>query len=198
MPRAAKQSVVRGAGVWLLALVLTGLIAGPAAAHGFGQRFVLPLPLWLWVVGAGLTIVLTFAVMSIFVRRRRTAPGYARFDLTRLAPVTWLCRDSTIATIRVLAVAFFGLAVAAGFLGSQNPYANILPTLAWVIWWVGFAFVCALVGDLWALVNPFATVFGWAERALSPRRPFPLWRAIRAASARGRPWRCSCCSPGAS
>jgi len=35
--------------------------------------------------------------------------------------------------------------------------------LVWVIWWVGMVYVCALVADLWALVNPFRTLFAWAE-----------------------------------
>jgi hypothetical protein len=35
--------------------------------------------------------------------------------------------------------------------------------MIWVVWWVGFAFVCALIGDLWALVNPMRTIFGWCE-----------------------------------
>ena len=145
-----------------------GLSVAPASAHGFGQRFVLPLPLWLWVAGAGLTIVLTFVVMAVLVRERRVDAAYARVDLARFAPVAWLCRPAAIATIRALGFAAFALIVAAGFLGDQDPYQNIIPTFVWVIWWVGFAFACALLGDLWALVNPVATAFGWLERALSP------------------------------
>ncbi len=55
----------------LTALFLAGLaIATPAAAHGFGQRFDLPLPLAFWVTGAGASIVLSFVVMAIFVKER--------------------------------------------------------------------------------------------------------------------------------
>ncbi len=47
-------------------------LASPAAAHGFGQRYDLPLPLGLWVLGAGATIVLTFAVTALYLREFHT------------------------------------------------------------------------------------------------------------------------------
>src|SRR5258706_2941020 len=37
--------------------------------------------------------------------------------------------------------------------------------MVWVVWWVGVAFFCALIGDLWTLINPWRTVFAWAEAA---------------------------------
>src|SRR5262249_12238073 len=39
------------------------------------------------------------------------------------------------------------------------PYRNLITTMVWVTWWVGFAFVCALVGDLWALASPLGIPF---------------------------------------
>ncbi len=154
------------------AFVAISLAAAPAQAHGFGERFVLPLPLWLWLVGAGLTIVLTFVAMTVLVRERRIDGHYPRLDLDEATPSPLTAAVGT---------ALFVLVVVAGFVGAQDPYANILTTFVWVIWWVGFAFACALVGNLWALVNPFSTTFRWAERAwiaftnspLSLARPYP-------------------------
>ena len=74
----------------------------------------------------------------------------------------------------LVALALFLVTVLAGFSGSDNPYRNIAPTLVWIIWWVGFAYVSAFVGDIWALINPWRTMFAAAERALPnrPRRAF--------------------------
>jgi hypothetical protein len=36
------------------------------AGHGFGERYDLPVPLWLWVTGAGATIVLSFVIVGVF------------------------------------------------------------------------------------------------------------------------------------
>ncbi|MFQ5766336.1 MAG: hypothetical protein ACE5GT_15555, partial [Rhodospirillales bacterium] len=56
-----------------------------------------------------------------------------------------------------------------------SPTKNIAPTTVWVIWWVGMAYVSALVGNLWALINPWAVLFSWAEvlyGRLRPGRPY--------------------------
>jgi hypothetical protein len=61
-----------------------------------------------------------------------------------------------------------------GFVGPEDPFRNIAPTAIWVIWWVGFAYVAGLAGNLWALVNPWAVAYGWVESAW--RRLFPTAR----------------------
>lgn len=65
-----------------------GLLAAPrlAHAHGFGQRYDLPLPLWLYLIGAGLTVALSFAFLALW-RREDAAPymgDYARLLLRRI------------------------------------------------------------------------------------------------------------------
>jgi len=156
--RSCPRAAARGG-----SLLLGFLPAAPALAHGFGQRFDLPLPLWLWITGAGATIVLTFVVMALFVRERRADARYPRVDLLRFAAVRLAAHPRTIAVVRALAVAILALTVCAGFVGNQDPYSNLVPTMVWIVWWVGLAFACALIGDLWRLVNPLRTVFDWAE-----------------------------------
>src|SRR5690606_35523578 len=71
--------------------------------------------------------------------------------------------------IRLAVLALYILVIVAGFLGDQNPYRNIVPTLVWIIWWVGFAFLSAFIGNVWALVNPWVTVSDGAQLVF--RRP---------------------------
>lgn len=155
-----------------------------AIAHGFGQRFDLPLPLWLWVTGAGATIVLTFIVMSLFIKERPAEAEYPRLELLQFRVIRWAANAKTVATVRALAAILFVLTVCAGLIGNQDPYSNLITTMVWVVWWVGVAFVCALIGDLWTLVNPLRTLFRWGESAyaartggksLSLRRRYPRW-----------------------
>ena len=135
-----------------------------ARAHGFGQRFDLPLPLWFWLSGAAATIALTLLAVALFGHRRPRAAGApgvlrasATFALPRFAGVG-------IAVLRVAAALLFLVTLFAGFLGSQSPYANLINTMVWVVWWVGLAFVCALVGDVWAWLSPLDSLFAAAER----------------------------------
>ena len=72
------------------------------------------------------------------------------------------------------------MVVLTGLLGNQTPTRNLAPVLVWVIWWVGLAYLSALVGNVWALLNPWNTAFAWAEalyRRLRPTRELAYrWR----------------------
>jgi hypothetical protein len=184
-PRAQARGLrrVRGASrvtAGLPAALGATALGAPAsvAAHGFGQRFDLPLPLWLWVAGAAATIALTFVAVAVFVRDPRFGTDPPRLDLLRYRIVRWAAHPAVVALVRTLAVALFVLAVCAGLFGVQDPYRNLIVPLVWVVWWVGFAFFCALAGDLWALVNPLRTMFAWGEALLArtPRGRVPHGR----------------------
>ncbi len=51
-------------------------------------------------------------------------------------------------------------------IAEQKPFwlsDNFAPTFVWVIWWVGMGFTVALLGNLWALLNPWKIIYGWLE-----------------------------------
>src|SRR5690606_17772322 len=99
----------------------------------------------------------------------------------------WLAHPGLVTVFRLVSLALFLVTVAAGLLGDQNPYRNIAPTMIWIVAWVGLSYVSAFVGDVWSLINPWATAFDLAERAfgrrgLSWRLPYPqalgVWPAV--------------------
>ncbi|MBT3371021.1 MAG: hypothetical protein HOE98_23530 [Rhodospirillaceae bacterium] len=161
------------------------LCAAPASAHAFGIRYDLPIPLGLYLVGGGAAVLLSFIVMARFLGHSGTKQvGEAwRFDLLGVAWLRWLGGAFVLAALRSLAVAVFGSLLWAGFFGNEDPFSNIAPTFIWVVWWVGMAFVCALFGNLWALVNPWNILFNLFERAwrnrtgmtLGPAVAYPAW-----------------------
>src|SRR5215471_4982553 len=165
--------------------------AAPAWAHGFGQRYDLPLPLSLYLFGTAAAVILSFVVVGLFARHTPGARGYPRFDLVAHRPGRWLGYPVLLALLKVIAAGVFILTVTAGFCGSQDPYRNIAPTLVWIIWWVGLAIFSAFVGDLWAVINPWRSVFDGADRlyrtlsgraSLALHVPYPealgVWPAV--------------------
>jgi len=152
-------------------------VAGPALAHGFGQRYSLPIPLWLYLTGAGLTVAASFALIALLVRREPSAQDTKRIDLMRRPIGRVLGAPVVLLGLRLLGVGLYLLVVAAGLVGTQSPLKNIAPAMVWAIWWVGMAYVSALLGNLWALVNPLDTLYTSAEslwRRLRPGQPLTL------------------------
>ena len=56
--------------------ILVGLVPARVYAHGFGERYDLPVPLNYFLVGAAATVALSFVVIGFFVRQR---PGIGFF-----------------------------------------------------------------------------------------------------------------------
>lgn len=109
------------------------LLAAPgiAHAHGFGQRYDLPLPLWLYLLGAGLTVALSFAFLALW-RRDGTATCQGDYACLVLRQVPG-ARAIAFA-LRLLVLALYILVIVAGLVGVQNPVKNIAPAMVWAIW----------------------------------------------------------------
>jgi hypothetical protein len=146
--------------------------------HGIGERYDLPVPLSLWLTGGGGAIAASFVVTSVVLKSKeaRTTTGDASAALRMMVVNPSLSRALQVATF-LLAL----LVVIAGLIGDQTPTYNIAPVMVWVIWWVGMAYLSALVGDIWSIINPWAFVFAGFENfakqfhlRLHPRR-YPDW-----------------------
>jgi hypothetical protein len=171
-PHPRQKAPVCKAHRWVsLVLTCVGLGSSAAAhAHAFGQRYDLPVPLTLYLLGAAAAVLLSFVVFAAFVRYTPRRLSYPRVNLLRCALGRLLAHAAVIFTLRLVAVAMLILVVLAGFYGDQRALYNLAPTFVWIIWWVGLAYLSALAGDLWALINPWGTTFSWME-ALYRRAP---------------------------
>lgn len=160
--------------------VFTGALAGliifidptAAAAHAFGQRYDLPLPLSYYVVGAGSVVALSFVIMALFVREHSERRQGREWALSDKPILSLSCSRPVVLTLQILSVALFCLILVTGLFGTISATRNFAPTFIWVIWWVGLAYVQALFGNLWAVINPWDVLFSWTEA---------LWRRIRPA-----------------
>src|SRR5262249_39660685 len=162
------------------AIVLRGLVWGTGAAlfasaaqaHGFGQRYDLPIPLSFYVFGAGATVLLSFVLAAIFLRTIEPPGllvGVPVLNTPALRRILAICAGVS----RMLAAAYFVVMIAAGLFGVQAPMRNIIVAAVWIVGWVAISLVCALIGDVWRVLNPWDTLFTAAEaihRRLQPRR----------------------------
>jgi hypothetical protein len=185
-------------------LALT-LPAAPPDAHAFGARYDLPLPLALYLVGAGAAVALSFVIMALVFRVRAARTDRLRIDLLRFRSIRVLLHPVVIGVLQGVSVGLFLLVLAAGLFGTQDTLDTIAPTFIWIIWWVGLAYVAALAGNLWPAVNPWSIVSaaGGLPARITPSSP--SWSgtagghehaAVRSRGASGRPRRRHGRSPG--
>ena len=99
-------------------------------AHAFGQRYDLPLPLWLFVAGGALTVIISFIIIVLFVQPHRENYIPIKFNLLKNPIGKFLIHPIIIGFVRFVFAALFILIIATGFWGSQNPL--IWFGLAWV------------------------------------------------------------------
>lgn len=153
-------------------ILAISLSVAPVYAHGFGERYDLPLPLTYFVIGGAAAVVLSFLVVGIFLRGEYSGEDYPRLNLFGLEPVRFILSGPLTWLLKTASLLLFLLVIATGLYGSERPVNNLTPTFVWIIWWVGMGFVVSLLGNLWAVVNPWKIIYGLAEflyHRISPR-----------------------------
>ncbi|MGH3505957.1 MAG: hypothetical protein ACRDO2_01995, partial [Nocardioidaceae bacterium] len=130
-------------------------------AHGVGGRSDLPISADLAILGAALTLVVSFVVLGFAWRR----PRFRGADSGRPLP-TWLARliDSPVVrgAVVTVALAYTAWIVMAAALGDDT---LINPTFGaiYVLLWVGLVPASLLLGPIYRLCNPLR----WLHRGVS-------------------------------
>ena len=124
----------------------------PVLAHGVGRVYESPIPAYLYAVGAGLTVMVSFLLRALAgdraaveKNRRVAGPGAAR----ALATV-----------LRIAALVFLALLVASAVLERQRGL-TLAPLLFWVGLVVGMTTLCLLLGHAWEAADPWSTLEGF-------------------------------------
>ncbi|HEX5148772.1 MAG TPA: hypothetical protein VFW02_06805 [Candidatus Limnocylindrales bacterium] len=151
-----------------LGLVLPATVA----AHSLNATYESRLPLAVYLVGAAITVALSF--IFVITRDVRAAPPVVAADGS-LPP----------AVVRrgLQAIGLIGWAwiVAQGLAGGSSD-GDVATLFLWVYGWVGVAIISAVVGPVWHYLDPFSTLHdlgAWALERLHvqgwPAAEYPDW-----------------------
>ncbi|MDQ5821889.1 MAG: hypothetical protein M3540_10645 [Actinomycetota bacterium] len=141
-------------------------------AHGIGGVKDLPIPGWLFLYGAAVVLIVSFAALAVLWKRSLLdEPG-------RPAPA-WLDALARSRALRVttgtVSLFLFAVVLVAALIGGPSTATNIAPVFVWVIFALLVPALSVLVGNIWALVSPWraaADAVAWlAERAGLRGRP---------------------------
>ena len=130
--------------------IATILLAAPAVtlAHSLNVTYQSRLPLVVYLIGAGLTVALSFAFLLLADVRADPPSTTARGSL----PPAWLR-----VVLRAVGLVGWLWIVVQGVVGG-NSAGEVTTLFLWVYGWVGIAMVSALVGPIWHWLDPFSTL----------------------------------------
>lgn len=150
--------------------------SGSAGACVLGQVYNLPIPFRMYASGAGAALLLSFAIIALVTR--------GPVGVAALAPQQPTTASSRLPAGVVDILVWAGLlgllfTIATGIFGAANPLANFNMTFFWIIFLLGLTYLTALVGDIYALANPWRSLCDWLEQwrpgLLQGQLPYPRW-----------------------
>ena len=147
MRRAARVALAGGL------LVLFGGL--PASAHGLGGRADLPIPLSMFLAGASVVLILSFAALAVLWPDHRWQEG------SPLRPLNVPGFGGLTTGLSIFGVIVLLFMVATAVFGVNNASRNPAPVLLWVGFWLVIPFASAIFGNLYRFINPFPTLARW-------------------------------------
>lgn len=109
-------------------------------------------------------MLVSFVIVGMFMRGREGARRPWLFNLYGIPGIRVALESVvTLTLLRLVSVGMLGLVTATAFWGDPASIVNFSVAFIWVGWWVGLGYVFSLVGNLWALLNPWKVLFEGAE-----------------------------------
>ncbi len=122
-----------------------------ALAHAQDSGIKLLLPTGYYLVGGTLAVAATVLIAAAMPPRWAETLFRER--------VLWQGRIPRIEIITsLIGAALLAVLIWVGLTGTRDPLENLLPLTVWTLWWVALPPLCALFGNLWALINPWSGV----------------------------------------
>lgn len=166
------------------ALAGTLVVAFPKVgqAHGIGGRADLPVPLELFIVGAGLVLVASFVALAVLWPKPRLQHGPDYGAAAGVGPGRWL--RPVLRTVGVISLALVVgqiIPVVAG-LETETTRPTIAPVMVWVLFWLVVPFAAAFFGDWYTDLNPWRSIGGLlpVEERPTVLDRFGVWPATAA------------------
>jgi hypothetical protein len=130
-------------------------LASSATAHGIGGRGDLPIPKSYFVWAASVAVAASFIAATLLWK----TPWAAR-QATGTPGPKWLATvvRAVSPLTRLAGLVIFLTVLAAAWLGARDAAENLAPVALYVVLWVGVLWASAMLGDIWAGLNPWDTL----------------------------------------
>ena len=148
--------IARTSGSFGAAIGFAFVLPATVAAHASNATYSSRLPLAVYLVGAALTVALSF--VFVIVRDVRATPPV--LDAPSSLPPVWLRYG-----LRGVGLLGWAWIIAQGIAGGSSD-GDVATLFLWVYGWVGLAIICAVIGPIWQFLDPFSTLHDLAATVL--------------------------------
>ena len=149
------------------------MLATGILLHGFGVRYDLPASLAVYLFAAGGVVVISFVLVVLFAGDQEGAKAiqYPRRAVAFLLPIARSPWPRVVGGL----IGVLGLAaiIITGLFGSSDATRNPAEYLTWIYFWAATVILSGLIGNLWCLLNPFASIYDAVTRFV---RLGPVWK----------------------
>lgn len=148
----------------------------PETMLGEGEMIMSGIPAWLFFLGIGLILLISFIVVEKLNHSSQRKKEYWKFNLLKIKLFdTWVKKPYFKFLFQFPMFCVFCFIIYAGIFG--HGVINIAPILTWTIWWTGLIFLILFFGKAWCFVCPWdfvATCFQHLKPFGVKQKPFTM------------------------
>ncbi len=156
---------------WLITLVTLLPLLYPelTSAHSFGKLYNLPVPFWMYLYGGAGALIISFLIIGYFFNKTPLNLKYPIYDLSKVTPFNFLVKKEFLIVLKVTSIVLFLFTIFTGLIGKDISYVNFNMPFFWIIFVLLFAYLTAIIGNVYAVINPWKNIIESLERVLKEK-----------------------------
>ena len=157
---------IKNISFYVIFSIFTLFVSNNLYAHGTVTKVETTFPLWIYILGGAITVLLSFLIIGSYGRNIPGLVDYQKkhinIDLENKFIVKIL-----VSLLKIFTIFLYFLIIISGFIGNYDEIYSLSSILFWVVFWAGFSILCSIFGNFWFYINPLKVLFDFFEKLLS-------------------------------
>ena len=145
--------------------IFTLFVSNNLYAHGTVTKVETTFPLWIYILGGAITVLLSFIIIGSY---GRNIPGLVDYQKKQINIdlENNLMVKVFVGFLKIFIISLYLLIIISGFIGNYDEIYSLSSILFWVVFWAGFSILSSIFGNFWFYINPLKVLFEFFEKLL--------------------------------